>query len=88
VALCDQTSRHGPDGENLTTHGIDLMDAFVGKRWAVGTAVLEVSQPRVPCYKPGIRMGDPVSEPGSPRLADPLRTSALWTTGTLARATR
>ena len=32
---------------------------MIGERWAVGTSVLEVTQPRVPCFKLGIRMGDP-----------------------------
>lgn len=45
-------------GENLTTAGIDLTGALVGERWRVGTTLLEVSQPRTPCYKLGIRLGD------------------------------
>jgi MOSC domain-containing protein YiiM len=49
----------GTFGENLTTVGIDLARAVIGERWAVGTAVLEVTQPRIPCFKLGIRMGDP-----------------------------
>ena len=49
----------GTFGENLTTQDIDLADALVGERWSVGSAVLEVTQPRVPCYKLGIRMDDP-----------------------------
>jgi len=48
----------GTFGENLTTTGIDLTGAFIGDRWHVGSAVLEVSQPRTPCFKLGIRMGD------------------------------
>jgi MOSC domain-containing protein YiiM len=48
----------GTFGENLTTQGVDLTNALVGERWAVGSAVLEVTQPRVPCFKLGIRMGD------------------------------
>lgn len=48
----------GTFGENLTTAHIDLTSAFVGDRWHVGTAVLEISQPRTPCFKLGIRMGD------------------------------
>jgi MOSC domain-containing protein YiiM len=48
----------GTFGENLTTEGIDLAAAFVGERWHVGSAVLEVSEPRLPCFKLGIRMGD------------------------------
>jgi MOSC domain-containing protein YiiM len=31
----------------------------VGERWAIGTTVLEVRQPRTPCYKLAHRMGDP-----------------------------
>ncbi len=45
-------------GENLTTEGIDLASAIVGERWTVGSTVLEVAQPRLPCYKLGIRVGD------------------------------
>jgi MOSC domain-containing protein YiiM len=45
-------------GENLTVQGLDLRAALVGERWRVGTALLEVAQPRLPCYKLGIRMGD------------------------------
>lgn len=48
----------GTFGENLTTSGIDLAAAIIGERWEVGTSVLEVAQPRTPCYKLGIRMGD------------------------------
>jgi MOSC domain-containing protein YiiM len=46
-------------GENLTVEGLDLSSAIVGEQWAVGTTVLEVTQPRLPCYKLGIRVGDP-----------------------------
>jgi MOSC domain-containing protein YiiM len=53
-----QTSA-GLFGENLTTGGIDLSSALAGERWSVGTTLLEVSQPRLPCYKLGIRVGDP-----------------------------
>ena len=45
-------------GENLTVGGIDLSSALVGERWSVGSTLLEVAQPRLPCYKLGIRMGD------------------------------
>jgi MOSC domain-containing protein YiiM len=46
-------------GENLTVEGIDLASALIGERWAVGSAVLEVAQIRLPCSKLGIRLGDP-----------------------------
>ncbi|MBV8295430.1 MAG: MOSC domain-containing protein [Acidimicrobiia bacterium] len=48
----------GTFGENLTTEGIDLNACAIGDRWRVGTSVLEVSQPRWPCFKLGMRMGD------------------------------
>jgi MOSC domain-containing protein YiiM len=49
----------GTFGENLTVRGLDVSNALVGERWRIGTAVLEVSQPRLPCFKLGLRMGDP-----------------------------
>jgi MOSC domain-containing protein YiiM len=49
----------GAFGENLTTEGLDVSGAEPGDRWAIGTTVLEVVQPRLPCFKLGVRMGDP-----------------------------
>jgi MOSC domain-containing protein YiiM len=46
----------GTFGENLTTEGLDVSGARVGERWRVGTALLEVTQPRLPCYKLELRM--------------------------------
>jgi MOSC domain-containing protein YiiM len=48
----------GGFGENLTVEGLDLAAAVVGERWSVGTTELEVSEPRLPCWKLGLRMGD------------------------------
>ena len=45
-------------GENLTVRGIELRNAVVGERWRIGSTLLEVAQPRLPCYKLGIRMAD------------------------------
>ena len=39
----------GKFGENLTTEGIDVNAAFVGEQWKIGSVILEVSQPRIPC---------------------------------------
>ncbi len=50
--------QHGELGENLTTEGIEVNGARVGERWAVGTTILEVSEPRVPCWRLGVRMND------------------------------
>jgi MOSC domain-containing protein YiiM len=49
---------YGEFGENLSTEGIDVNDALVGERWQIGTMVLEVSEPRVPCWRLGVRMND------------------------------
>jgi len=50
--------QHGEFGENLTTEGVAVNDALVGERWAIGTAVFEVSEPRIPCWRLGARMND------------------------------
>jgi MOSC domain-containing protein YiiM len=47
-------------GENLTTAGVDVTHAVIGERWRVGTVELEVCQPRLPCFKLGLRFGDPL----------------------------
>lgn len=39
----------GVFGENLTTEGLDLGAAHVGERWRIGTVLLEVTTPRIPC---------------------------------------
>lgn len=49
---------NGEFGENLTTEGIDVTSAFVGERWEIGSAVLEVSEPRLPCWRLAVRMED------------------------------
>ncbi|GAF99179.1 unnamed protein product, partial [marine sediment metagenome] len=46
----------GSFGENLTTSGLNVSGAMVGERWRIGTVLLEVSQPRSPCFKLGIAM--------------------------------
>lgn len=40
---------NGSFGENLTTEGLDVNAALIGERWRIGSAVLEVSCPRIPC---------------------------------------
>lgn len=49
---------HGEFGENLTTEGIEVNDALIGERWQVGSTILEVSEPRIPCWRLGVRMND------------------------------
>src|ERR687895_386954 len=49
VEVLDAEIRDGQFGENLTTDGIDVNEAEVGERWAIGTAELEVAAVRIPC---------------------------------------
>jgi MOSC domain-containing protein YiiM len=49
----------GAFGENFTTQGLLEDDVCIGDRFRVGTAELVVTQPRMPCYKLGIRFGRP-----------------------------
>ncbi|WP_308258421.1 MOSC domain-containing protein [Saccharothrix obliqua] len=44
-------------GENLTTNGVLETDAVLGAVYAVGTAVLQVTQPRRPCYRLAVHHG-------------------------------
>lgn len=39
----------GRFGENLRTSGVDLTGALLGERWRIGTALFEVTSPRIPC---------------------------------------
>src|SRR5205085_1325284 len=48
----------GAFGENLTTEGLLENLVHIGDEFRVGTARLVVTQPRMPCYKLGIRFGD------------------------------
>lgn len=49
--LPDVPMSWGAFGENLTTQGLQEDRVFIGDRMRVGTAVLVVTQPRMPCYK-------------------------------------
>lgn len=46
-------------GENLRTQGVATTEAVIGTRWRIGTALLEVTSPRVPCATFAERMGEP-----------------------------
>jgi MOSC domain-containing protein YiiM len=49
----------GTFGENLTLAGIDVTGATIGERWRIGTATLQVTAMRVPCFKLAAVMDDP-----------------------------
>ena len=50
---------YGQFGENFTVDGLGDNEVCIGDRYRIGTATLEVTQPRVTCYRVGIRMNDP-----------------------------
>ena len=49
---------YGQFGENFTIDGLSDDEVCIGDRYQIGTAVFEVTQPRVTCYRVGIRMND------------------------------
>ena len=51
-----QDFEHGQFGENLTVEGLPDDEVCIGDRYRIGGAVFEVTQPRVTCYRLGIRM--------------------------------
>lgn len=55
--LPDMSLPWGMFGENLTTTGLFETEVHIGDRFRIGTAELMVTQPRMPCYKLGIRFG-------------------------------
>jgi len=49
---------HGQFGENFTVEGLSDDEVCIGDRFQIGSAVFEVTQPRVTCYRVGIRMNE------------------------------
>src|SRR6201998_2991407 len=58
-----QLGRHdfcyGQFGENFTIDGLSDQEVCIGDRYRIGKALFEVTQPRVTCYRVGIRMDEP-----------------------------
>ncbi|CCE07956.1 MOSC domain containing protein (fragment) [Bradyrhizobium sp. STM 3843] len=50
---------HGQFGENFTVEGLPDDNVCIGDRYQIGSAVFEVTQPRVTCYRVGIRTNEP-----------------------------
>jgi ferredoxin-NADP reductase/MOSC domain-containing protein YiiM len=50
---------YGQFGENFTVEGLPDAEVCVGDRYRIGEALFEVTQPRVTCYRLGIRMNEP-----------------------------
>jgi MOSC domain len=84
----------GAFGENLTVEGLPLEEEVaVGDRFRIGSAELVVTQPRLPCYKLGLRFGreDMVKRFLAPATTSPSRrraTSERVTASRSSRATR
>jgi MOSC domain-containing protein YiiM len=55
--LPDMELPWGMFGENLTTEGLDESTVNIGDRFSLGTAEVMVTEPRMPCYKLGIKFG-------------------------------
>lgn len=49
----------GMFGENLTVEGLSESEVRIGNIYKIGTALAQISQPREPCYKLGVRFDDP-----------------------------
>ena len=50
---------HGSFGENFTVAGLADDEVCIGDRYRIGEAEFEVTQPRVTCYRVGLRLGEP-----------------------------
>ena len=50
---------YGQFGENFTVEGLSDAEVCIGDRYRIGGALFEVTQPRVTCYRVGIRMNEP-----------------------------
>jgi MOSC domain-containing protein YiiM len=59
LGLPDAELTWGAFGENFTTEGLLENEVWIGDRYRVGTVELVVTQPRMPCYKLGVRFGRP-----------------------------
>ena len=51
--------QHGHFGENFTITGLEDDEVCIGDRYAIGDAEFEVTQPRVTCFRVGMRLGEP-----------------------------
>lgn len=59
AAELNRDLRPGDFGENLTVDGLPDHDVCIGDRYEIGDALFEVTQPRVTCYRLGLRLDEP-----------------------------
>ena len=79
---------YGQFGENLTVDGLTDHEVCIGDRYRIGGALFEVTQPRVTCYRVGIRMNNPRCRRCWFRISDRAFISVSSKKGRSARATR
>ena len=58
AALKLEEMPYGQFGENLTVAGLDEAESCIGDKLQIGSALFTITQPRVPCFKLGIRLAD------------------------------
>ena len=75
---------YGQFGENFTVEGLPDDVVCIGDRYEIGSALFEVTQPRVPCYRVGIRM----NEAQMAGLSDLERAAGLLPSGPARRRGR
>lgn len=56
----DSDLQFGAFGENITIENLDESNIFIGSQYQLGDAIVEISQPRQPCFKLGIRFNNPL----------------------------
>ena len=59
IQLSRNDFTYGQFGENFTVEGLSDHEVCIGDRYRIGGALFEVTQPRVTCYRVGIRMNEP-----------------------------
>jgi MOSC domain-containing protein YiiM len=78
----------GAFGENLSLRDADVNAARIGERWAIGSTILEVRQPRLPCFKLGLRHSDPLLPRKFARAGRPGAYLAIIQPGVIAPGDR
>ena len=58
----------GQFGENFTVDGLPDHEVHIGDRYRIGEAEFEVTQPRVTCFRVGLRLGEPELPPSWSRI--------------------
>ena len=77
----------GQVGKNFTVEGMTEDDVHIGDVFRVGRALVEVSQPRPPCFELGIRMGMPKFPSFFWKVAGSAPTYSCWRKARSARKT-